>query len=156
MPLLPGVAANDADRLTVVATAWLAWCDDSMTEGGANAAWQPETLDYSFQVSTGPGPSPTTLEANGHRGGSLDWHAFDARPVAQPTGSQLSHSSLVYRLGYVSEGCVVSCQGACKLSIWGRAALVLIRADAANLQILSRYLRANPSNYFSMGYTTDP
>jgi hypothetical protein len=86
LPAVAGVPSADEAAVRAAAIAWLAWCDDSLTEGGASAAWQPETLDYTFSISTGAGAGATALEARGHRGGPIDWHAFDAQPVAQPSG----------------------------------------------------------------------
>jgi hypothetical protein len=84
LPDIPGVAAGDADGVRKAAAAWLAWCDTTLAEEGTNAAWQPSTLDYSFEVATGAGRNSTVLVADSYRGGSLDWHSFDAVPVTNP------------------------------------------------------------------------
>jgi hypothetical protein len=76
LPNVPNVGASP-DQLKAVAKVWLAWCDDTIEEGGENA-WQGGTLDYSFALSTA-GVNGTMLSAEGYRGSSLEWHAFDAR-----------------------------------------------------------------------------
>jgi len=85
LPDVPAVPATDAAAVRTAAAAWLAWCDSTLTEGTATTAWQSTTLDYSFAVTTGSGANASVLEAEGYRGGSLEWHSFDAKLGAQPS-----------------------------------------------------------------------
>jgi hypothetical protein len=84
LPAPPDIAAADVDMVRAAATAWLAWCADTLFEMGDTSAWQADTLDYDFHVATSRGGGATVLDASEHRGGSLDWYAFDARPQPRP------------------------------------------------------------------------
>jgi hypothetical protein len=81
LPAIDGVDPGDAAAVRTAALAWLAWCDDTLIEGGASTAWQPETIDYAFSIATGSGTTATVLDAEGYRGGSLEWYSFDAHPI---------------------------------------------------------------------------
>jgi hypothetical protein len=81
VPLLPtAVAPNDAGPVVEALTAWLAWCDATVTEPGAASAWDDSDLTYGFGVATAG--NEATLDAAHHRGGGLEWHSFTARPGA--------------------------------------------------------------------------
>lgn len=89
LPAPPTIAPNDVGPVRNAATAWYAWCKETLFEGDAGAsAWRDDTLDYSFGVATSAAPRAMRLDSNGHRGGSLDWHSFDARPQPQPADFQ--------------------------------------------------------------------
>jgi hypothetical protein len=85
VPDEPVIALQDVDAVTKALTDWLAWCESSLTEG-TGTAWIPERFEHRFEVATGTSQGATVLEAAGYRGGRLDWHSFDARPVASATG----------------------------------------------------------------------
>ena len=53
LPDVTGVGTGDAEGVKKAAALWLAWCDTTLAEAGTTDAWQPATLDYSFEVATG-------------------------------------------------------------------------------------------------------
>lgn len=60
---------------------WLAWLDEFITEGDG-AAWQPERLEYAFELSAGRAPGQRwRLDADAYTDGRIDWHDFDLRPA---------------------------------------------------------------------------
>jgi len=78
----PGVAG--------VADAWRRLCAGLFTEpepGGMAAApaWDPERLEYRFDLGAPSLSGGTTLQTRGYPGGRLDWSAFDLDPAAPPT-----------------------------------------------------------------------
>jgi len=53
--------------------------------GSRAPAWNPERLEYRFDVAAPGFASGTRLEARSYPGGRLDWSAFDIDPTASPT-----------------------------------------------------------------------
>ena len=89
IPAPPVIAANDTGPVRDAAVAWYSWCKETLLEGDATAsAWQADTLDYAFGVATSRAANALRLDAPEHRGGSLDWYSFDARPQPQPADFQ--------------------------------------------------------------------
>jgi hypothetical protein len=84
LPAPPNIVTTDIDTMRAAVTAWLAWCADMLFETDGASAWQADTLDYDFHVATSQGGGATVLDATEHRGGSLDWYTFDARPQPRP------------------------------------------------------------------------
>lgn len=70
---LPGSA--DAEK---AARAYIAWWEARAGRAPAPApAWQDARMEYEFAVATSTGDE-AVLTARGHRGGTLDWPAFDS------------------------------------------------------------------------------
>ena len=89
LPAPPTVDPNDVNRVLDAAKAWYDWCKETLFEGDVNSsAWRADTLDYFFSVATSMAPRALRLDSNEYRGGSLDWHSFDARPQANPADFQ--------------------------------------------------------------------
>jgi hypothetical protein len=85
LPLPPGVDPGDVGPLESAVGAWFDAAATTLLEPGpAGPAWNPDTLDYSFSVATSTDPHALRLDAPDHRGGALDWHAFDVRPETAP------------------------------------------------------------------------
>jgi hypothetical protein len=85
LPADPAVDQDDEDDVRTALDAWLGFCDATIAETGAST-WVPERLEHGFSVATGNGAGATVLDAEGFHGEHLTWHAFDARPLAKPTG----------------------------------------------------------------------
>lgn len=74
--------AESAD-LVAAGTALVAWYERTYSQPDAEApAWRTGTLDYRFSCSANTGG--VRLDALHHRGGELDWHAFDVGTSAVP------------------------------------------------------------------------
>jgi hypothetical protein len=85
LPAAPVIAAGDIDGVRKALAAWLSFCDSTIAETGPST-WLPDQLSHGFSIATGSAPSAAVLDADGYLGDSLDWHSFDARPIAAPTG----------------------------------------------------------------------
>lgn len=81
LPADPAMAAGDETAARTAGRAWLSFCEASAVEAGL-PTWQPERLAHSVAVGAGA----TTLQADGWRGTTLDWHSFDVAGVAATGG----------------------------------------------------------------------
>jgi hypothetical protein len=88
---------DDTDKITAIARSWLEWYDDILApHTGAEQPWAPERLEYEFAVGARTSTGQAVLTASGHRGGELDWHAFDLHPTAGlGTGGDPQPTSMV-------------------------------------------------------------
>jgi hypothetical protein len=78
--LTPGEGANLVDA----GSALLDWYSRTYSQpAGESAAWRAETLGYAFGCTAAQ--AAVQLDAHDHRGGELDWYAFD---VAPSTGAE--------------------------------------------------------------------
>jgi hypothetical protein len=60
-------------------------------QGSADSAWRAQQLDYRFAVAAPTEDSgQAVLEADGYRGGRLDWWAFDNVPDPAPLGTDVA------------------------------------------------------------------
>jgi hypothetical protein len=79
--VFPGLTDAEAQQLGEVVAALVAWFDATYAQSIAGSpAWRPEKLDYAFACTAGEGNAK--FSASGHRGGDLDWHAFDFSTTA--------------------------------------------------------------------------
>ncbi|HET7697816.1 MAG TPA: hypothetical protein VFK57_19035 [Vicinamibacterales bacterium] len=76
LPRLPPIDAGDENAVTAAAKAWLRWWDRRTGAAGADA-WIPDRLMYQFAVAAPVTGGEVVLHAPAHRGGRLDWTAFD-------------------------------------------------------------------------------
>lgn len=81
LPADPPIAAGDHAAVRTAGQAWLSFCEATAVEAGM-PTWQPDRLAHSVSVSAGT----TTLQADGWRGTSLDWHTFDVTGMAATGG----------------------------------------------------------------------
>ncbi len=68
--------AIDAAR---VLEQWLEWMDDFIVEPTDNPAWQPNRLEYAFELAAGEQRRRMRLDAQEYVDGRIDWHDFDIR-----------------------------------------------------------------------------
>jgi hypothetical protein len=69
-----GLTPAESNQLAEAGNLLLEWYERTyMQPTEAAAAWRPTRLDYHFACTAGA----TTLIADDHRGGDLEWHAFD-------------------------------------------------------------------------------
>lgn len=59
---------------------WLLWMDDYIVEPVDNPAWQPNRLEYAFELAAGNTNKRLRLDAQEYVDGRIDWHDFDVRP----------------------------------------------------------------------------
>jgi hypothetical protein len=85
--------AGDEPAMRAAILAYLAWWE-AATPAGTDSAWVPERLRYALDVAT-TDATPTVLHAGDHRGGALDWTAFDAVPGGTLTGTAVAATSAV-------------------------------------------------------------
>jgi hypothetical protein len=79
-----GLGTPEAAELVDAGLALAAWHERTYGPPVAPAAaWRADRLDYRFACSAGAGAA--SLTADGHRGGDLDWHAFDMRAATPPS-----------------------------------------------------------------------
>ena len=88
-----GLTATESAQLVEAGQLLLSWYERTHTQPTQPPAWRPDRLDYHFDCVSGG--EAVTLTADDHRGGDLDWHAFDVgSPVASgrtaPTVTALS------------------------------------------------------------------
>jgi hypothetical protein len=70
----PGLTTTESNELVEAGNLLLVWYERTYTEPTeAASAWRPPRLDYHFACAAGA----TTFIADDHRGGNLEWHAFD-------------------------------------------------------------------------------
>ena len=91
-----GITPQESLDLAGAGVALLAWFERTYAQpDGADTAWRSSRLDYYFSCSASGAPS--TVTASGHRGGDLDWHAFDTRSVAgAPDGASAPSVALSF------------------------------------------------------------
>jgi len=65
---------------TPVLEQWLTWMADFIVEPADNPAWQPNRLEYAFELAAGEGKKRLRLDAQEYVDGRIDWHDFDIRP----------------------------------------------------------------------------
>ncbi len=85
LPETPAIDTDDMDAVRSAAEKWIAWCDETLADTGPST-WDDERLAHRFGVATGTGAGATTLDAEDFGGSAPDWHSFDVRPNAAPTG----------------------------------------------------------------------
>ena len=88
-----GLTATESAQLVEAGQLLVSWYERTYTQPTQPPAWRPDRLDYHFDCVSGG--EAVTLTADDHRGGDLDWHAFDVgSPVAAgrtaPTVTALS------------------------------------------------------------------
>ncbi|MEN3281426.1 MAG: hypothetical protein V7607_2566 [Solirubrobacteraceae bacterium] len=86
---LAGVTVDDALRDALVA--WLRFCDAIVLEPAADA-WEPTDLLHRCQLEAHGAPATVELRADSHRGGALDWWAFDATTRPGDPGATAEHT----------------------------------------------------------------
>lgn len=78
------LSSSELDELVLAGEALMAWYQRSYAQPGQEAsAWRSERLDYEFGCDAA---SEVQLEASDHRGGDLDWQAFDVAQSADSPG----------------------------------------------------------------------
>jgi hypothetical protein len=89
----PGLTGPESSQLVEAGQLLVGWYERTYAHSGEPPAWRPDRLDYHFaSTATGEG---VTLTADDHRGGTLDWYAFDvggaaAAATRAPTVAALS------------------------------------------------------------------
>jgi hypothetical protein len=77
---IAGLTTAERAKLVDAGSALLEWFSRTYAQpAGEPAAWQPGTLGYAFGCSAHQ--AATRLDASNHRGGELDWYAFDVAPA---------------------------------------------------------------------------
>ena len=77
---IAGLTTPERAKLVDAGSALLEWFSRTYAQpAGEPAAWQPGTLGYAFGCIAHQ--AATRLDASNHRGGELDWYAFDAAPA---------------------------------------------------------------------------
>ena len=70
-----GLTAAESGQLVEAGQLLVAWYERTYAQPSEPTAWRPDRLEYHFAcTASGEG---VTLTADDHRGGTLDWHAFD-------------------------------------------------------------------------------
>jgi hypothetical protein len=75
-----GLTNAESGQLVEAGHLLVGWYEQTYTQSTEPAAWRPDRLDYHF-ACTAQGEA-VTLTADDHRGGTLDWHAFDVDGAA--------------------------------------------------------------------------
>jgi hypothetical protein len=81
----PGLTGTESAQLIEAGNLLAAWYDRTYPQATEPGAWRPDRLDYHF-ACTAAGEA-ITVTADEHRGGELDWHAFDFTGTAPSTGA---------------------------------------------------------------------
>ena len=77
---LPDLTADDQTRLVETGEALLDWYEKAYAQPVSDTpAWRPDRLAYEFGCDAS---GVVRLNAHGHRGGDLEWHAFDVAESA--------------------------------------------------------------------------
>jgi hypothetical protein len=82
LPAAPAFAADQQAAALAAAQAFVARIGATASPGGAPAAWAGTRLEYQASVGAMVGGREHALVAPEHRGGALDWHAFDLDAAA--------------------------------------------------------------------------
>ena len=78
----PTLTPAERGHLLDAGLALLAWYERTYAQPADEpSAWQPGRLAYAFACAAG---SAVRLSASNHRGGELEWHAFDVTESAEP------------------------------------------------------------------------
>jgi hypothetical protein len=93
---IPGLTAAQRTTLLEAGDALLDWYSRTYAQPGADpAAWRADTLGYAFGCAADQ--AAVRLDASNHRGGELDWYAFDVAsgaggtpPAEEPAATTLS------------------------------------------------------------------
>jgi hypothetical protein len=95
---VPGLPANASEAVRRALRTWATWYAGLFSEPPAGPrAWDPERMEYSFQVAAGVGiQREVQLAAPEYTGGSLDWYSFDVATGGLSMGAsgQLRQHSL--------------------------------------------------------------
>ncbi len=94
---IPGLPATERTKLVAAGNALLDWYSHTYAQpAGEPAAWRPGTLDYAFACAADQ--AAVRLDASNHRGGELDWYAFDVAPAAdgEPHAAQAPSTTLSF------------------------------------------------------------
>jgi hypothetical protein len=75
-----GLTATESAQLVEAGQLLVSWYERTYTQPTQPPAWRPDRLDYHFDCVSGG--EAVTLTAEDHRGGDLDWHAFDVSSPA--------------------------------------------------------------------------
>jgi hypothetical protein len=94
---IPGLPATERTKLVEAGNALLDWYSHTYAQPADEpAAWRPGTLDYAFACAVDQ--AAVRLDASSHRGGELDWYAFDVAPAAggDPHAAQVPSTTLSF------------------------------------------------------------
>jgi hypothetical protein len=94
---IPGLSATERAKLVAAGNALLDWYSHTYAHpAGEPAAWRPRTLDYALACAADQ--TAVRLDASNHRGGELDWYAFDVAQAAggQPHAAQVPSTALSF------------------------------------------------------------
>lgn len=92
-----GVAVPAADEASALQrlSAWMRWLDDLVLDGdGANPNWQRDRMEYAFSLAAVGEAGALALRAEEYTDGRLDWHTFNAAPLAVPPDALPAQASL--------------------------------------------------------------
>ena len=82
LPSLPGVDPTLLDAAAAAVRSWCVWAAGQAGSGRiAPDAWDPQRLEYRFDLTSAPAGGALTLHATGYDGTGADWHAFDRDPM---------------------------------------------------------------------------
>jgi hypothetical protein len=89
----PGLTTAERDDLVAAGTALVGWYERTYVQPGSEpSAWQPDRLEYRFACGAGA----AKLIAGEHRGGDLDWHAFDVAASLTPAPAPAAGTALSF------------------------------------------------------------
>lgn len=94
---IPSLTATERAKLVEAGNALLDWYSHAYAQpSGEPAAWRPDTLGYAFGCAANQ--AAVRLDASNHRGGELDWYAFDVAPAAggAPNAAQVPATALSF------------------------------------------------------------
>jgi hypothetical protein len=78
---ITGLTTDERSKLVDAGNALLDWFSRTYAEpAGEPSAWRPDTLGYAFGCTADQ--MAVRLDATDHRGGELDWYAFDVAAAA--------------------------------------------------------------------------
>lgn len=67
---------------------WLAWMKDFIIEPEDATAWQPNRMEYAFELAAGLAQQRIRLDAQEYVDGRIDWHDFELR--SDPRGDRIT------------------------------------------------------------------
>jgi hypothetical protein len=70
-----GLSTAESGQLVEAGQLLVDWFERTYAQSAEPSAWRPDRLDYHFACTAGG--EAVTLTADDHRGGGLDWQAFD-------------------------------------------------------------------------------
>ncbi|MGI8332713.1 hypothetical protein ACRYCC_22400 [Actinomadura scrupuli] len=97
---VPGLPADASPAVRRALRAWATWYGGLFSEPGPGPrAWNPERMEYGFQVAAGVGSQrEVQLVAPEYTGGSLDWYSFDVAAGGLPMGTSGALTEHVLRI----------------------------------------------------------